>query len=109
LRIKFYTRRGHQNPLPEGSRRCHNWLISFWAQALGADPDRLNVHGGAIALGYPLGGSGARLMTTLVSALHDRGGRYDLQTMCEAGGMANVTIIERLRSADQNRTVASTP
>jgi acetyl-CoA C-acetyltransferase len=67
-----------------------------WAQALKADPARMNVHGGAIALGHPLGGSGAKLMATLVSALHDRGGRYGLQTMCEAGGMANVTIVERL-------------
>lgn len=67
-----------------------------WLQALGADPDRLNVHGGAISLGHPLGGSGAKLMTTLISALRDRGGRYGLQTMCEAGGMANVTIVERL-------------
>jgi len=67
-----------------------------WAQALGADPARMNVHGGAIALGHPLGGSGTKLMTTLVSALQDRGGRYGLQTMCEAGGMANVTIVERL-------------
>lgn len=67
-----------------------------WAQALDPDPARLNVHGGAIALGHPLGGSGAKLMATLVSALHDRGGRYGLQTMCEAGGMANVTIVERL-------------
>ena len=67
-----------------------------WVQALDADPDRLNVHGGAIALGHPLGGSGTKLMTTLISALHDRGARYGLQTMCEAGGMANVTIIERL-------------
>ena len=67
-----------------------------WQQALDADPDRLNVQGGAIALGHPLGGSGAKLMATLVSALHNRGGRYGLQTMCEAGGMANVTIVERL-------------
>ncbi|WP_336962663.1 acetyl-CoA C-acetyltransferase [Sphingobium aquiterrae] len=67
-----------------------------WAQALDADPAKLNVHGGAIALGHPLGGSGAKLMATLVSALHDRGARYGLQTMCEAGGMANVTIVERL-------------
>ncbi|MBT2243161.1 acetyl-CoA C-acetyltransferase [Sphingobium sp. BHU LFT2] len=67
-----------------------------WAKALGADPARLNVHGGAISLGHPLGGSGAKLMATLVSALHDRGARYGLQTMCEAGGMANVTIVERL-------------
>ncbi len=67
-----------------------------WAKALDADPARLNVHGGAIALGHPLGGSGAKLMATLVSSLHDRGARYGLQTMCEAGGMANVTIVERL-------------
>lgn len=67
-----------------------------WLQATGADPDRLNVHGGAIALGHPLGSSGTKLMATLVHGLHDRGGRYGLQTMCEGGGMANVTIIERL-------------
>ena len=67
-----------------------------WLQATGADPDRLNVHGGAIALGHPLGGSGAKLMTTLVHALKDRGARYGLQTMCEVGCLANVTIIERL-------------
>jgi acetyl-CoA C-acetyltransferase len=66
------------------------------AQALDADPARMNVNGGAIALGHPLGGSGAKLMATLVSALHATGGRYGLQTMCEAGGMANVTIVERL-------------
>jgi len=67
-----------------------------WAKALGADPERMNVHGGAISLGHPLGGSGAKLMATLVSALHTHGMRYGLQTMCEAGGMANVTIVERL-------------
>lgn len=67
-----------------------------WRDVLDADPARLNVHGGAISLGHPLGGSGAKLMATLVSALHDRGVRYGLQTMCEAGGMANVTIVERL-------------
>ena len=67
-----------------------------WLQVLGADPDRLNVNGGAIALGHPLGGSGAKLMTTLVHALRASGGRYGLQTMCEGGGLANVTIIERL-------------
>ncbi len=67
-----------------------------FVKATGADPDRLNVNGGAIALGHPLGGSGAKLMTTLVHALHRRGKRYGLQTMCEGGGMANVTIIERL-------------
>ncbi len=67
-----------------------------WAQALGADTDRVNVNGGAIALGHPLGASGAKLMTTLIYALKNRGKRWGLQTMCEGGGMANVTIIERL-------------
>ena len=67
-----------------------------WLKALGADPARLNVNGGAIALGHPLGASGTKLMTTLVHALGQRGKRYGLQTMCEGGGMANVTIIERL-------------
>ncbi len=67
-----------------------------WLQVTGADPDRLNVNGGAIALGHPLGASGTKLMTTLVHALTQRGGRYGLQTMCEGGGMANVTIVERL-------------
>ncbi len=67
-----------------------------WLQATGADPARLNVNGGAIALGHPLGASGTKLMATLIHALHARGGRYGLQTMCEGGGMANVTIIERL-------------
>lgn len=60
------------------------------------DRAKVNPNGGAIALGHPLGASGTKLMTTLVHALHDRGGRYGLQTMCEGGGMANVTIIERL-------------
>ena len=67
-----------------------------WMQVTGGDPDKLNVNGGAIALGHPLGGSGAKLMTTLVHALKDRGARYGLQTMCEGGGLANVTIVERL-------------
>ena len=67
-----------------------------WLQYTGADVDRLNVNGGAIALGHPLGASGTKLMTTLVHALHQRGKRYGLQTMCEGGGMANVTIVERL-------------
>ncbi|ROO23884.1 acetyl-CoA C-acetyltransferase [Salinisphaera orenii] len=67
-----------------------------WLAATGADPQRMNVHGGAIALGHPLGASGTRLMTTLVHGLHRHGGRYGLQTMCEGGGMANVTIVERL-------------
>lgn len=67
-----------------------------WLQTVGADPERLNVNGGAIALGHPLGASGAKLMTTLVHALQQRGKRYGLQTMCEGGGMANVTIVERM-------------
>jgi len=67
-----------------------------WLQATGADPARLNVNGGAIALGHPLGASGTRLMTTMVHALRARGKRYGLQTMCEGGGQANVTIVERL-------------
>lgn len=67
-----------------------------WLKALDADPAKLNVNGGAIALGHPLGASGARLMTTLVNALHARGGKYGLQTMCEGGGIANVTIVEAL-------------
>jgi acetyl-CoA C-acetyltransferase len=67
-----------------------------WAQALDCDLARLNVHGGAIALGHPLGASGTRLATTLVHALRRQGKRYGLQTMCEGGGMANVSIVERL-------------
>jgi acetyl-CoA C-acetyltransferase len=67
-----------------------------WLKDTGADPARLNVNGGAIALGHPLGGSGTKLMTTLVHALQKRNKRYGLQTMCEGGGMANVTIVERL-------------
>ena len=67
-----------------------------WLKVTGADPARLNVNGGAIALGHPLGGSGAKLMTTLLHGLMARGGRYGLQTMCEGGGLANVTIVERL-------------
>ena len=67
-----------------------------WLQVTGADPARLNVRGGAIALGHPLGGSGAKLMTTLLHALQAGKHRYGLQTMCEGGGLANVTIVERL-------------
>ncbi|MDT5135410.1 MAG: acetyl-CoA acyltransferase [Mycobacterium sp.] len=67
-----------------------------WAQELGADPARLNPRGGAIALGHALGSSGTRLLATLVNHLETTGGRYGLQTMCEGGGMANATIIERL-------------
>ena len=67
-----------------------------WLQVTGADPERLNVNGGAIALGHPLGASGAKLMTTLLNVLRQRKGRWGLQTMCEGGGMANVTIVESL-------------
>lgn len=67
-----------------------------WLKHTGADPERLNVHGGAIALGHPLGASGTKLMSTLLNALKTRGGKYGLQTMCEGGGVANVTIVERL-------------
>lgn len=68
-----------------------------WLRELEADPHRLNPHGGAIALGHPLGASGARLMATLLNGLEQGNGRYGLQTMCEAGGQANATIIERLK------------
>jgi acetyl-CoA C-acetyltransferase len=67
-----------------------------WLQESKADPDKLNVNGGAIALGHPLGATGARLMTSMLHELERTGGRYGLQTMCEGGGQANVTIIERL-------------
>lgn len=67
-----------------------------WLKHTGADHDKLNVNGGAIALGHPLGASGTKLMATLVHALKHSGGRYGLQTMCEGGGIANVTIIERV-------------
>jgi acetyl-CoA C-acetyltransferase len=67
-----------------------------WLKYLDADPEKLNVNGGAIALGHPLGASGTKLMATLVHALRARGKRYGLQTMCEGGGIANVTIIEAL-------------
>jgi len=70
-------------------------LGAFLAET-GADPDKVNVNGGAIALGHPLGASGAKLMTTLVNELERSGGRYGLQAMCEGGGMANATIIERV-------------
>ena len=71
-------------------------VVQAWQKDLGADPARVNVNGGAIALGHPLGATGARLMTSLLHELERRGGRYGLQTMCEGGGQANVTIIERL-------------
>jgi acetyl-CoA C-acetyltransferase len=67
-----------------------------WMKEIGAPHEKVNVQGGAIALGHPIGATGARLMTTLLNALERTGGRYGLQTMCEGGGQANVTIIERL-------------
>ncbi|MFJ6983927.1 MULTISPECIES: thiolase family protein [unclassified Streptomyces] len=71
-------------------------VVLAWAQETGADLGKVNVHGGAIALGHPLGASGTRLTTTLVHALRARGARYGLQTMCEAGGLANAMILEAL-------------
>jgi acetyl-CoA C-acetyltransferase len=71
-------------------------VVLAWAKELDADLDKVNVNGGAIALGHPLGATGAKLMTTLLHELERTGGRYGLQTMCEGGGLANVTIIERL-------------
>lgn len=71
-------------------------VVLAWQQELGVDPEKLNPNGGAIALGHPIGATGTRLMTTMVHRLQRTGGRYGLQTMCEGGGQANVTIIERL-------------
>ncbi len=71
-------------------------VVMAWMKELDADPAKVNVNGGAIALGHPLGATGARLMTTLLNELERTGGRYGLQTMCEGGGQANVTIIENL-------------
>jgi acetyl-CoA C-acetyltransferase len=71
-------------------------VVLAWQRETGADLGRVNVHGGAIALGHPLGATGARLLTTLLHALRRTGGRYGLVTMCEGGGQANVTIVERL-------------
>ena len=71
-------------------------VVLAWQKETGADPEKVNVNGGAIALGHPLGATGVRLMTTLLNELERTGGRYGLQTMCEGGGMANATIIERL-------------
>ena len=70
-------------------------VVLAWQRETGADPARVNACGGAIALGHPLGATGARLLTTLVHALGRSGSRYGMVTMCEGGGQANVTIIER--------------
>ena len=72
-------------------------VVLAWQRETKADLAQVNVNGGAIALGHPLGASGARLMTTLVHELERSGGRYGMQTMCEGGGMANATIIERIQ------------
>jgi acetyl-CoA C-acetyltransferase len=71
-------------------------VVMAWMKELDIPHDRVNVNGGAIALGHPLGATGARLMTTMLHELERTGGRFGLQTMCEGGGQANVTIIERL-------------
>ncbi len=71
-------------------------VVLAWERDVHPDPVRVNMNGGAIALGHPLGCSGARLMTTLLCELERSGGRFGLQTMCEGGGMANAAIIERL-------------
>jgi acetyl-CoA acyltransferase len=78
------------------SKQSLKTVVLAWAHDTGADLAKTNVNGGAIAIGHPLGASGARIMTTLVNALAQRGRRHGLQTMCEGGGMANATIIERL-------------
>jgi len=71
-------------------------VVLAWEKETGFDLAKVNVNGGAIALGHPLGATGTRLMTTLLNELERTGGRYGLQTMCEGAGMANATIIERL-------------
>ena len=71
-------------------------VVLAWQAETGADLEKVNVNGGAIAIGHPLGASGARLTTSLLNTLEQRGGRYGLQVMCEAGGLANATVIERL-------------
>jgi len=71
-------------------------VVLAWQKELDPDLSRVNPNGGAIALGHPIGATGTRLMTTLLNELERTGGRYGLQTMCEGGGQANVTILERL-------------
>jgi acetyl-CoA C-acetyltransferase len=71
-------------------------VVLAWVKDLKADVSKVNVNGGAIALGHPIGATGTKLMSTLLNELERTGGRYGLQTMCEGGGQANVTIIERL-------------
>jgi acetyl-CoA C-acetyltransferase len=76
-------------------------VVLAWQKELDVDPSKVNVNGGAIALGHPLGATGARLMTSMMAELERRGGRYGLLTMCEGGGQANVTIIENLRATSR--------
>jgi acetyl-CoA C-acetyltransferase len=71
-------------------------VVLAWLKNTGADPEKVNVNGGGIALGHPLGASGAKLMSTLIHGMHARGKRWGLQTMCEGGGIANATILEAL-------------
>jgi acetyl-CoA acyltransferase len=71
-------------------------VVLAWLREIGADPERVNAYGGAIALGHPVGASGGRLLANLLTRLEETGGRYGVQTMCESGGMANATLIERL-------------
>jgi acetyl-CoA C-acetyltransferase len=71
-------------------------VVLAWMRELDAPHEKVNVNGGAIALGHPIGATGTRLMTTMLNELERTGGRYGLQAMCEGGGVANVTIIERL-------------
>jgi acetyl-CoA acyltransferase len=71
-------------------------VVLAWSRDMGADPEKVNVYGGAIALGHPVGASGGRLLANLLTRLEETGGRYGVQTMCESGGMANATLIERL-------------
>jgi acetyl-CoA acyltransferase len=71
-------------------------VVLAWPRKTGADPERVNRLGGAIALGHPVGASGGRLLANLIATLEESGGRFGLQTMCESGGMANATLIERL-------------
>jgi len=80
----------------QGFLVCAPKITFSWLKDIGADEKKLNPNGGAIALGHPLGGSGARLMTTLLYHMRDKGIRYGLQTMCEGGGQANATIVELL-------------
>ena len=71
-------------------------VVLAWMQETGVPRDKVNVNGGGIALGHPIGATGTRLMSTMLNELERTGGRYGLQTMCEGGGLANVTILERL-------------